>query len=114
MSQIRPVIARPLVAWHGGGGGHGGGGHGGHHTGIIGGAGPGYTDPGGGWKDVDRKAILACLGLIAIAILWVALAAAHDYFALVISWLVLFGGPLAAVALLVLVLLVARLLGVLR
>jgi hypothetical protein len=98
-----PRIARPLVARHGGGGGgHGGGGHGhsGHYGGII----------GRGWKGAGPKAILACLASLALFIFWMALAAAHEYAALVVSAVVIFGAPLAGLALLALAVLVARLL----
>jgi hypothetical protein len=107
-----PRIARPLVARHGGGGGHGGGGHGhsGHYGGIIGSGGPGYPGPDRGWKGADPKAILACLASLALFIFWMALAAAHEYAALVVSAVVIFGAPLAGLALLALAVLVARLL----
>jgi hypothetical protein len=110
---IRPVIARPHLARHGGGGGgHGGGGHGGHHGGgVIYGAGPGYHDSGGGGNGGGRGAIIFSLGYLALFLTGMILLALHEYAALMVLMVLMFGLPLAGITLLFLVVLVARCLG---
>jgi hypothetical protein len=107
---FRPVIVRPQMARHGGGGGgHGGGGHGGHHQGSVGGSGPGYLGGGGGGK-ADWKAILASLAVLSLFLVCLVLIAVHEYAAIVILMAVVFGVPLAGFILLVLLVLVAKVL----
>jgi hypothetical protein len=119
LAGIPPVIAAPQVARHGGGGGGGGhggggwgggGGHGGHHHAVSGGGGPGYPGPAGSGGGTDRKTVLMSLGFVALFITWLTLGLAHEIMAVVVIAAIIFGGPLVAVALLVLLALLAPLL----
>jgi hypothetical protein len=102
---IPPAIARPLMAWHGGGGG---GGHGG--GGFAGGAGPGYTDPSGNrnGNGLGREGILGPLSLIALMVTIFSLSVAHEAMALLVIMLVIIGLPFAILGLIALIVVVAR------
>ena len=106
---FRPVIVRPQVTRHGGGGGgHGGGGHGhgGHHANIIG-SGPGYSGSDGGWNNGGRGPILASLGLLTLWISVLILIALHENAALLVILAIIIGAPLLGIVLVLLVALLA-------
>jgi hypothetical protein len=108
---IPPLIVRPQVARHGGGGhGGGGGGPGGHHQPISGAGGPGCPGAAGSGGGADRKTVLMSLGFVALFITWLTLGLAHEIMAVVVIAAIIFCGPLVAVALLLLLAVLVRLL----
>jgi hypothetical protein len=108
---VRPVIVRPQVARHGGGGGgHGGGhGHGGHHQATFGAGGPGYPGPAGTGGNTDWKTILFSLSFVALLITFLVLGIKREVMAVVVLATVIFGVPLMAIPVLLLLLLLAKL-----
>jgi hypothetical protein len=101
-----PVIVRPQLARHGGGGaggGHGGGGHGGgSHQAVFGSGRPGYPHPAGSGGGTDWKTILFSVGGIAGYLGFLVLGLEREVMAVVVIAAVVFGVPLLAILVLLL------------
>ena len=107
LSGSRPVIVRPEVAMHGGGGcgGHGPGGQG-----SIGAGPPGYPGSPGGGGDLGWRGVLALLALLVGYVTVMVLGIKHELMALAVIGIVVFGVPIALIGLLLLLLPVVSLL----